>query len=117
VKKSIAIGSLELGIPKTTIQNVIHKLLRLCAYKIQLKHEIKPDYRPKRFDFASLMLNKMTTMMMMMMILMKLLRQICFTDEATFIWMGTLTGIIAEFGVSISTERQVEHISKRTKVR
>jgi hypothetical protein len=51
-KKSIAHWSLQLGIPKTTIQNVIHKCLRLHAYKTQLKHEIKPD------DFASIMLNK-----------------------------------------------------------
>jgi transposase len=34
-KKSIARRSLELGIPKTTIQNVIHKRLRLYAYKTQ----------------------------------------------------------------------------------
>jgi hypothetical protein len=40
------------------IQNVIHKCLHLYAYKIQLKHEIKPDNQPKLYDFASLMLNK-----------------------------------------------------------
>jgi hypothetical protein len=57
-KKSIARWGLELGIPKTTIQNVIHKCLRLYAYKTQLKHEIKPDDWPKRYDFASIMLNK-----------------------------------------------------------
>jgi hypothetical protein len=42
-KISIAHWSLELGILKTTIQNVIHKRLRLYAYNIQLKNEIKPD--------------------------------------------------------------------------
>jgi hypothetical protein len=51
-KKSIARRSLELGIPKTTIQNVIHKCLRLYVDKIQVKHEIKPDDRPKRYDFC-----------------------------------------------------------------
>jgi len=35
-KKSIACRSITLGIPKTTIQNVLHKRLRLHAYKIQL---------------------------------------------------------------------------------
>ena len=35
-KKSIARRSLQLRIPKTTIQNVLHKRLRLHAYKIQL---------------------------------------------------------------------------------
>jgi hypothetical protein len=37
-EKTIA-RSLELGVRKTMIQNVIHKHLRLCAYKLQLKHE------------------------------------------------------------------------------
>ncbi|GBO00360.1 hypothetical protein AVEN_71761-1 [Araneus ventricosus] len=40
-KRSIARRSLALGIPKTTIQNVLHKRLLLHAYKIQLRHEIK----------------------------------------------------------------------------
>jgi ferredoxin-like protein FixX len=76
-KKSVAHQSLELGFPKTTIQNVIHKRLRLYAYKIQLKHDIKPDEVPKHYDFASLMLNKIDEDE-------TFVRQICFTDEATF---------------------------------
>ena len=56
-EKSIARRSVTLGIPKTTIQNVLHKRLRLHAYKIQLKQEIKPDDRPKRVEFATFMLN------------------------------------------------------------
>jgi hypothetical protein len=55
-KRSLA-RRLELGIPKTMIQNVIHKRLCLYAYKIRLKHEMKPHDRPKHY-FASLMLNK-----------------------------------------------------------
>jgi hypothetical protein len=42
------------------IQNVIPKRLGLYAHKIQPKHEIKPDYRLKGYDFASLMLNKIS---------------------------------------------------------
>jgi hypothetical protein len=57
-RKSTARRNLELDIPKTTIQNVIHKRLRLHDQNIHLTHEIKPDDRPKRCDFASLMLNK-----------------------------------------------------------
>jgi hypothetical protein len=30
-KKSIILRTLDLGIPKTTIQNVFHKCLRICA--------------------------------------------------------------------------------------
>lgn len=57
-KKSIARRSLELGIPKTTIQNVIYKRLRLHTYKIQLRHQNKPADQPKRVDYASEMLNR-----------------------------------------------------------
>ena len=61
-KKSVAGRSVTLGIPKTTIQNVLHKSLRLHAYKIQLKQEIKPDDRPKRVKFATFMLNAIDEM-------------------------------------------------------
>ena len=44
-KKSIARRSVALGIPKSTIQNVLQTSLRLHAYKIELKQEIKPEDR------------------------------------------------------------------------
>jgi len=69
--------SVTLGIPKTTIQNVLHKGLRLHAYKIQLKQEIKPDDRPKCVEFATFMLNAIDEDE-------TFLRRICFSDEATF---------------------------------
>jgi hypothetical protein len=56
-KKSIARRSLELGILKTTIQDLLHKRLRLHAYKIQLRHGITEAGRLKRFEFAVTMLN------------------------------------------------------------
>ena len=52
-KKSIARRSVISGIQTTTTQNVLHKRLRLHAYKIQLKQENKPDNRPKRVEFAT----------------------------------------------------------------
>lgn len=76
-KKSIARRSLQLGIPKTTIQNVLHKRLRLHAYKIQLKHEIKPTDRPKRYAFACNMLENIDNDE-------SFLKRVIFTDEATF---------------------------------
>ena len=76
-KISIARRSVTLGIPKTTIQNVLHKSLRLHAYKIQLKQIIKPDYRPKRVEFATFMLNAIDEDEIF-------LRRICFSDEAKF---------------------------------
>jgi hypothetical protein len=65
------------GIPKSAIQNVIYMRLHLYAYKIHLKHEIKPDDWPKCYDFASLMLNKIDDVEIS-------LRQICFSEEQKF---------------------------------
>lgn len=76
-KKSIARRSLELGMAKTTVQNILHKRLKLHAYKIQLKHEIKPADKPKRVDFAVQMLSKIDDDE-------NYLDNILFSDEATF---------------------------------
>jgi ferredoxin-like protein FixX len=59
------------------IQNVLHKRLRLHAYKIQLKHEIKPDDQPKHSEYADFMLNQIDDAE-------TFLCQVCFTDEVTF---------------------------------
>ena len=56
-KKSIPRRSVTLGIPKSTIHNILHKRLRFHAYKIQLKQEFKPDERPKHVEFATFVLN------------------------------------------------------------
>lgn len=42
----IAGRSLEVGMPRTTIQNVFHKRLRLHTNKIQIKQESKEVDRP-----------------------------------------------------------------------
>lgn len=76
-KKSIARRSLELQIPKTTIQNILHKRLRLHAYKIQLRQQIKLTDRPKRKEFACFMLEQIDDDP-------DFLKRVLFTDEATF---------------------------------
>ena len=76
-KKSTARRSVTLGIPKSTIQNVLQKRLRLHAYKIQLKQEIKPDDRPKCVEFATFTLNTIDEDK-------TFLQHIRFSDEATF---------------------------------
>ena len=76
-KNSTAYRSLALGIAKTTIQNVLHMHLRLHAYKIQLRHEIKPDDKIKRVEFAFFMLSKIYDDE-------SFLKCIIFTDEVTF---------------------------------
>lgn len=40
-KISIARHSLQLMIPKTTIQNMLHKCLKLTRHKLKLRHENK----------------------------------------------------------------------------
>jgi hypothetical protein len=39
--KNITHCSLEFGVHKTTVQNVLHNQLRFCMNKIQLIHELK----------------------------------------------------------------------------
>ena len=56
---------------------MLHKRLSLHAYKIQLKHEIKPSDRPKRTEFACNMLEKIDSDE-------SVLKRVIFTDEATF---------------------------------
>ena len=76
-KKSIAKRSLQIGVPKSIIQNVFHKRLCLRAYKLQFRHHIKPTERPKRVHFATDMLNKIDDDE-------RFLQRVLFTDEATF---------------------------------
>jgi hypothetical protein len=50
--------SLELGISKPTVHEVLHKKLKLHVYKIQLLYEIKAADKPKRKEPAEHMLEK-----------------------------------------------------------
>jgi hypothetical protein len=56
-RKSIRQASRELGVPRLTVHNIVHKHLRLRAYKLQHLHHIKPDDQRKRIDFAVEMLS------------------------------------------------------------
>jgi hypothetical protein len=57
-RKSIRQASRELGVPRLTDHDIVHKRLHLRAYKIQLLHHIKPEYHCKRTDFAVEMLSR-----------------------------------------------------------
>jgi len=50
-RKSIRQASRELGVPRSTVHDIVHKRLHLRAYKLQLLHH------PKRTDFAVEMLS------------------------------------------------------------
>ena len=82
-KKSVRIASRELAIPKSTVHDVLHKKLRLYAYKLQIVQSLKPDDKPKRFNFATDMLRSIE-------IDPNFLNRICFSDEATFHVCGTV---------------------------
>jgi len=56
--KSNRQASTELGVPDSTVHNIVHKHLHLRAYNRQLLHYIKPDDLRKRTDFAVEMLSR-----------------------------------------------------------
>ena len=45
-------AALLLDVPRTSLQRVLKKHLNCFGYKLQLRHEIKPTDKPKRFKFA-----------------------------------------------------------------
>jgi hypothetical protein len=57
-RKSIRQASRELEVPRSTVHNIVHKRLRLRAYKLQHLHHIKPDDQRKRTDFTGEMLSR-----------------------------------------------------------
>ena len=89
--KSIRTASVQLQVPRSTIHKVLHKNLKLHAYKIQLLQELKPDDKAKRKEFAVNILGKMEEDD-------HFLNRICFSDEATFHVPGKLNKVTQEFG-------------------
>ena len=82
-RKSIRRASTELQIPRSTIQKIIHKRLHLSAFKIQLRHHIKPNDRPLRVHFAAEMLLRIENDN-------SYLDNIVFSDEVTFPLCGKI---------------------------
>lgn len=76
-RKSVRAASLQLQIPRSTVHDVLHKRLRLRAYKIQMLHALKANDKVARSDFASEMLQRVDASP-------DYLQQVCFSDEATF---------------------------------
>ena len=46
-RKSIRVASNELAIPRSTVHKVLHKRLRLHAYKLQIIQALKPNDHPR----------------------------------------------------------------------
>ncbi|KAJ4435559.1 hypothetical protein ANN_18175 [Periplaneta americana] len=70
-------ASVQLNIPPTTVHTVLHKRLRLRAYKLQLHQMITPNDKLERKRFAETMLDKVDDDD-------TFLTRVCFSDEATF---------------------------------
>jgi hypothetical protein len=75
--KSIRRASLELNIPRPTVHKVLHKRLRLFAYKVQIVQALEPNDRPQRQQFATEMLDRIDQNS-------NYLSNVMFSDEATY---------------------------------
>ena len=51
-RKSIRVASNELAIPRSPVHKVLHKRLRLHAYKLQIVQALKPDDHPRQAAFT-----------------------------------------------------------------
>lgn len=81
--KSIRSDATQLQLPRSTVQKVLHKNLRLYAYKVQLLQALEPNDKPRRKEFAVNMLERISEDE-------TFLRRVCFSDEATFHVSGKL---------------------------
>ncbi|GBN21663.1 hypothetical protein AVEN_87055-1, partial [Araneus ventricosus] len=56
--KSTRQASHELQIPQTSLVRILHKRLRLQAYKVQIVQDLQPNDCPRRAEFAIEILNR-----------------------------------------------------------
>ncbi|KAJ4429175.1 hypothetical protein ANN_26178 [Periplaneta americana] len=64
-------------VPKSTLQRIVHKCLKLYTYKVQLMQRLEPDDKPKRVEFANMILDNLGADPDFM-------SKIFFSDKATF---------------------------------
>ena len=82
-RKSILGASTQLQIPHSTIHKVLHRNLQFYAYKVQLLQALKPEDKPRRKEFAAMMLDRLDSDT-------GFLKRVCFSDESTFHVSGLL---------------------------
>jgi hypothetical protein len=87
-RKSIRTASKQLHLPHSTVNDVVHKRLRLRAYKLQLRQHIKPADRDCRKKFCEEMLQKIDSDE-------TFLDSVCFSDEVTFHVNGGLEEVVS----------------------
>ena len=91
-RKSIRVASNELAIPRSTVHKVLHKRLRLHAYKLQIVQALKPDDRPRRAAFAKKFFSAL-------MMTMATLTVCVFPTKQLFMYPGKSISITFEYGV------------------
>ena len=75
--KSIRTAARQLELPRLTVYKVLHKNLRLYAYKVQMLQVLQPNDMPRRKEFAVNMLQRISEDE-------AFLKRVCFSDEVTF---------------------------------
>ncbi|KAJ4449634.1 hypothetical protein ANN_01038 [Periplaneta americana] len=75
-RKSIRRANSDLGILKSTDQNIVHKRLRLRAYKIQFVQNLQRNDKPRRTEYANAVLSRIDDN--------GFLNHVTFSDKATF---------------------------------
>ena len=85
-RKSIRVASNEFAIPRSTVYKVLHKRLRLHAYKLQIVQALKPGDYPHRAAFAEEILQRIDDDN-------DYLNSVVFSDEATFHVSGKVVSV------------------------
>lgn len=107
--KSVRRASLQLQLPRETVRKVLRKRLHLYAYKVQIVQELKPNDKPRRKDFAELMLARINMDD-------TYLDKVCFSDEATFYISGKVNRHNVQIWGSENSHEVREHIRDSPKV-
>ena len=75
--KSIHTAARQLDLPRATVHKVLHKNLKLFAYKVQMLQTLQPNDMPRQKEFAVNMLQRISEDE-------AFLKLVCFSDEALF---------------------------------
>ena len=108
-QKSTRRASRETGIPQSTIVKILHNRLYFHAYKVQTLQALIAEDKPKRAEFATLMLEWIDANN-------DYLNKICFSDEATFHTFGNINRHNVRIWGSENPHVVLQHIRDSSKV-
>ena len=107
--KSIRRASRQLNIPRSTVHKVLHKRLRLHAYKVQILQALQPNDFKLRHEFAIEMLDRIEQNP-------NYLANVVFSDEATFHTCGKVNRHNVRIWGSEAPHSFREHVRDSRKV-